>query len=99
MHRWSTKEVVWVSALVAAVAVLGVTIAWAQSPDPAQCPPGAKSCKVITLTPDEEQSLLGPNMIFEHAEWANRAGLAGIVAAWRGKIANAPAGKVEPEKK
>lgn len=57
------------------------------------CPANAKSCKIITLTPDEEASLVGPEMIFDHALWGARVRFDGIVQAWRDKIRNAPAGK------
>ena len=59
------------------------------------CPPGAPSCKVVIMTPQEEQTLIAPNGIFDNAEWANRSGLAGIVAAWKQKLATSPAGTVK----
>jgi O-glycosyl hydrolase len=66
------------------------------------CPAGAKSCKVVTMTDQEIQSLEGPGAVFDSAAWANRANLQAVVDAWKQKIAASPAGVVktpEPEKK
>lgn len=66
------------------------------------CPPGATSCKVVVMTDQEIQSLTGPGLVFDSAEWANRANLSQAINAWKQKIANAPAGTVkqpEPPKK
>lgn len=62
------------------------------------CPAGVPKCKILAVTPDEEKSLAGPNMIFDHAQWANRAGLSDLINAWRSKLANAPEGKVAEPK-
>ena len=58
------------------------------------CPPGVPSCKIVSMSPDEVQSLTGPGLIFDSAEWANRANLSAAVAAWKQKIASSPAGTV-----
>jgi hypothetical protein len=57
------------------------------------CPPDAKSCKVLVITADEENTLVGPEMIFDHAQWANQVKFSGMVRAWRQKIEQAPLGK------
>lgn len=64
------------------------------------CPPGAKTCKVVTITPEEENTLVGPEMIFDHAEWANRVKFSAMLPSWRHKLLNAPPGKgaEEPQK-
>lgn len=67
-------------------------------PETYHCPPGYKSCKVIFLSPEEEQSLTGANAILDHALWANRAGLSPVIEAWRRKLAEAPAGVVDAPK-
>lgn len=67
------------------------------------CPPGVTSCKVVIMTDQEIQSLIGPGLIMDSAEWANRANLSAAVAAWKQKIASSPSGTVKappaPEKK
>ena len=60
------------------------------------CPPGVPSCKVITISPDEERVLVGPAAIFDSAEFANRMNLAGPIQYWRNKLASAPEVKAKP---
>jgi len=60
--------------------------------------PNNQPCKVLTLTPAEEQTLTGPNGIFDQATWASRSTMTDIVAAWREKIKQAKAGTVETSK-
>ena len=59
------------------------------------CPEGAKSCKVITLTLDEEQVLIQPRGILDTAAAARQLDLANIVAYFRQKIDKAPLGDVK----
>lgn len=59
------------------------------------CPEGVKSCKVITLTPDEEQVLIAPRMILDTAAVARQLDLANLVAYFRSKIDKAEAGTVK----
>lgn len=64
------------------------------------CPPGAKACKVLTLTPEEETSLIGINMMLDSAVFANRIQMEGVAKYWRDKVQNAHQGVVkEPETK
>ena len=66
-----------------------------------ECPPGAPSCKVVVMTADEINTLTGAGLIFDSAEWANRANLSAAIVAWRNKINTAPNGNVkkdEPKK-
>lgn len=56
-------------------------------------PPGvAMGCKIITLNPAEELSLLGPSNILDAAAWARRMELEQVITYWREKLKNAPAG-------
>ncbi len=68
----------------------------------AECPQGVPRCKVLVVTPDMEQALVGPNMILDTAEYGNRMGLSGAVQFFKKAIADAPAGDVkkpeEPKK-
>jgi len=72
-------------------------------PPPASgtCPQGVKECKIVSMTPEEVQSLIAPQGIFSQAEWASRSSMGPLVEAWKQKIQQAPAGKMyeEPEKK
>lgn len=68
------------------------TEAYAQTPPLGQCPEGASSCIVVTMTPDEVKSLTMPGGVFDQAEWANRSGMSGAVAAWRQKLSTSPIG-------
>ena len=70
--------------------------ALAQAPKPGECPPAATACKIITLTPDEENTLSGAEMLFDHALWANRVKFDSMLQAWREKLKQAPAGIVKP---
>ena len=65
------------------------------------CPAGAPSCKVIVLTPIEEEALVRQNGIFDTAEKARFLDLSALVNYFRQKIEKAPPGEVkaEPEKK
>ena len=60
------------------------------------CPPGVPSCKVISVSPDEERVLVGPAGIFDSAEFANRMNLSGPIQYWRNKLAAAPEIKAKP---
>ena len=63
------------------------------------CPPGVTSCKIISVTNDEERALTGPGAIFDLAEFANRMNLTGPVQYWKNKLAAAPEVKVEAKPK
>ena len=60
------------------------------------CPPGVPSCKVISVTADEERVLVGPAGIFDSAEFANRMNLSGPIQYWRNKLAATPEVKAKP---
>lgn len=64
-----------------------------QTPDPTLCP-AATPCKVITMTQQEMDTLVGPSMVFDVALWGNRAGFSVLIEQWREKLKNAPLGKM-----
>ena len=79
--------------------LLGLSIACAVA-HAAECPQGAPSCKVVVITPQEEQVLLQRNGILDSAEQARFLDLSAYVKYFRDRIANAPAGEVKkPEEK
>lgn len=97
------KRLPWRSTLLGIV--LGSTAVWlitCNKATAAECPAGVPKCKVLVVTPDMEQALVGQNMILDSAEWSNRMGLAGAVQFFKKAIADAPAGEVkkpeEPKK-
>jgi hypothetical protein len=63
---------------------------------PVNCPPGAKSCKIIVLTPEEETALIGDKMVFQTASQGRYIDLDPVVRYFLTKIAQAPSGKAEP---
>ena len=83
-------------AAIGAFAIVMVMSALARAEDkvPIECPPGAKSCKVVVMTDQEIATLEGQNAIFDAAEFANKMGLSGLIAQWKQKIAASPDGKV-----
>lgn len=61
--------------------------AFAQAPTGAQAPPS----KILTLTPQEEQALVGTNGILDTAQQGRPLDLTGTVQYFRNKIREAPA--------
>lgn len=82
------------SVVVTAALAVGLSILLVRCAHATDCPEGAKSCKVITLTPDEEAALVNPRMVFDTAATGRAIDLANVVAYFRSKIATAPAGTV-----
>ena len=63
------------------------------------CPPNAKSCKVLTLTPEEQDMLVRDKGILQTAVQARPLDLGAVVQYFVNKIEHAAAGKVvEPPK-
>ncbi len=96
------RDDIWMrNAWIAAWLMLLVAILWfcfgrpAQSAETYPCPTGAPSCKVITITPQEADTLT--QAIFPAALWANRT-FTDLVEQWKQKLQQAPAGKVEEAK-
>lgn len=63
-----------------------------QCPTPTQASP-SPTCKVIVLTPLEEQALIEPRGVFDTAQQGRPLDLTGTVTYFLGKIKNAPEGK------
>ena len=80
--------------LVAAIGAFVIVMVMSALARAEDCPPGAASCKVVVITPQELQTLEGPNAIFDAAEFANKMGLSGLISQWKQKIAASPDGKV-----
>ena len=59
-----------------------------------ECPPGMARCKVLTISPEEEQALTAPNGILATAEQGRFIDLNGAVKYFREKIASAPLGEI-----
>lgn len=74
----------------AAVGTMFITAAGA-----VDCPPGVLSCKVLTLSPQEEQILLQPNGILDTAAQGRKIDLGEVTLYFRNKIQAAPAGEVK----
>ena len=94
-------KIIAVAAALTAIFMLAMNAA--SRAEEVNCPPGIRACKIITLAPDEINSLTGPGGIFDAAEFANRMQLTGPIQYWRNKLAAAPEVKgkppVEPPKK
>ena len=80
--------------LVAAIGAFVIVMVMSALARAEDCPPGAKSCKVVVMTDQEIATLEGPNAVFDAAEFANKMGLSGLIAQWKQKIAASPDGKV-----
>lgn len=72
-----------------------ITLSVGRSTECPPPPPGvAPGCRVITVNPAEEMSLLGPNNILDAAHWARRMELDQVITYWREKLKTAPAGEL-----
>ena len=71
---------------------------WVDAITQVRCPPKVTSCKIVVITDQEEQTLVGPDMIFAHAQWANRVKLDSLIQAWIEKLRQAPQGVVQTDK-
>jgi hypothetical protein len=79
-----------VNCLLAAVAFLFVGAVYAT-----ECPQGMQSCKVLILSPQEEQLLIQPGGILATAGEARKLDYAGAAQYFIQKIKDAPAGDVK----
>lgn len=73
-----------------ALAILLLSSAAAQA---VECPPGMAACKIVILSPQEEQILVQPNGILPTAAEARKVDFAGAVQYFLQKIKDAPAGE------
>lgn len=71
--------------------IFGVAARGEPAPQP-QCPT-AQPCKVLTLTQEEEQALIGERSILDTALQGRPLDLGGAVTYFREKIRTAPAGQ------
>jgi hypothetical protein len=60
------------------------------------CPNPGEQCKVITLTPQEEQMLVKQGGVLDSAAAGRYLDLANVVTYFRVKLMQAPAGEVKP---
>ena len=91
MDKFMRLAILWISALCIITAILILLFGNVRA-DEITCPPGFPSCKILVITPQEEQTLTGPNAIFDMARWASRP-LGDWIDGWKAKLALAPAGK------
>lgn len=96
MHQG--KILLTAALLVATIALVCNALA-ETAPPLGECPPGAPSCKVVIMTPQEEQTLTGQNGVFDQAVWASRSTMQTLVDAWKQKLAQSPNGTKAPEPK
>ncbi len=99
----SVQQYVIVAGIVVAASLLAATCSRAEEakPDPRLTCQTSSPCKVIVLSKDEEDALLGQNKILDTAMQGRPLDLLGAVNYFRDKIRNAPAGvpaKVEEKK-
>ena len=96
---WNLLELAIAAIIIVTIAVL--LVALPACADEITCPQG-QPCKIIVVSPQDEQVMLMPNGILDMATWSSRP-LADYANAWRDKLKNAPAGKPfmppAPEKK
>lgn len=64
-----------------------------------QCPTPGEKCKILILSPQEENLLTGQNGILDTAAQGRQIDLGGFAVYFKSKIATAPAGEVKPVEK
>lgn len=78
------------------VAIIGFVFSPGPEARASECPPPppgvSPGCKIITINPAEELSLIGPSNILDSALWARRMELDTVTRYWREKLQNAPKG-------
>ena len=97
--KWTRRQEQVAFALLATIFTLCIVWLFVPKARAEDCPPNAKSCKVITLTPEEQDMLIRDKGILQTAVQARPLDLGAIVQYFVTKIEHAPAGKVvEPPK-
>ena len=61
-----------------------------------ECPTPGQTCKVLILTPEEENALVTRNGVLDTAAQGRALELNGFVVYFKQKLAAAPAGEVKP---
>jgi hypothetical protein len=84
--------------IAAVMVILVCTVARVRADDipHAQCPTAGEPCKILILSQQEERMLMGPNGILDTAAQARALDLGQFVVYLKTRIANAPAGTVQP---
>jgi hypothetical protein len=96
--RWAVRQ----NAVRAVIAITVLTcafllfLAFARAEE---CPPNVQACKVLVLTPEEEQALMQPRGVLDTAREGRPLELGQIAAYFRDRIARAPAGTVPAQPK
>jgi hypothetical protein len=96
-HR-ATRNYLIRGAIVVAALTAVALLAFASFARAEECPPGVQACKVLVLTPDEEQALMQPRGVLDTAREGRPLELGQIAAYFRDRIARAPAGTVPAPK-
>lgn len=60
------------------------------------CPTPGQACKILILTPQEEQALVAPNAILDTAIAARKLDMGDVANYFKQKIKDAPAGEIKP---
>jgi hypothetical protein len=97
-YRWSYHiSPVWLAVLLALLTLCLFYVAAKSEELPVKCPappPGSPAtCKVLTLTPLEEQALMGERGILDTAEQGRPLDLTAVVKYFRKKIQEAASGQ------
>ena len=74
---------------------LWATGALAAEPKDVTCPTAGQPCKILVLTPQEEQLLIKPNGVLDSAAAGRYLDLGNIVSYFRIKLMQAPQGEVK----
>lgn len=84
-------------AVIAFLLALAFLLLWAAGVVEAEtCPNPGQPCKVLVLTPDEEQLLIKQGGILDSAAAGRYIDLGNVAAYFRMKLMQAPAGEVKP---
>lgn len=78
---------------------LWATGALAAEPKDVTCPTAGQPCKVLILTPQEEQLLIKPSGVLDSAAAGRYLDLGNVVSYFRMKLMQAPQGEVKPVSK
>lgn len=81
----------YAAATAALILIASVTFVHAET-----CPTPGEKCKILILSPQEENLLTGQNGILDTAAQGRQIDLGGFAVYFKSKIATAPAGEVKP---
>ena len=90
-HRYN-----WIFAAGAALCFLFWCVVFARADEPRfQCPNVGEPCKVLTLNPQEERALTGPNGVLDTAAQGRAIELGQFAVYLKQRLATAPQGEVK----